>query len=164
MAELKKTPLHDAHVALGARMVPFAGFEMPVSYKGIIEEHTAVRERVGLFDVSHMGEFFVSGPGAFSYLDRLVTNHCGKLVDGGVLYTVMCRDDGSVVDDLLITRLGPERALVVVNAANIDKDFAHMNSNLPDGVELTDRSDEYGLIAVQGPRSPELIVSAPSFE
>ena len=94
-------------------MVPFAGFDMPVSYTGLIEEHTAVRERVGLFDVSHMGEFIVSGPDTFKYLDQVVTNDCSKLPDDGILYTVMCREDGTAVDDLLVSKIADDRALVV---------------------------------------------------
>ncbi|MGD8412956.1 MAG: glycine cleavage system aminomethyltransferase GcvT [Candidatus Latescibacterota bacterium] len=165
MTTLKKTPLFEAHIALGARMVPFAGFEMPVSYSGIIEEHTAVRERAGIFDVSHMGEFVVSGPAAFEYLDRLVTNNCSKLPVDGVLYTVMCRENGTVVDDLLVSRLAADRAMVVVNAANIDKDFRHMASMLPsEGVVLENKSDEYALLAVQGPVSRELLGSTRTFE
>jgi len=145
-------------------MVSFAGFEMPVSYTGIIEEHRAVRESVGLFDVSHMGEFIVSGPGTFEYLDRIVTNNCSNLARDGVLYTVMCREDGTAVDDLLISRLADDRAMVVVNAANIDKDLRYMKALLPaDGVELTDASDGYGLIAVQGPKSRELLQRCPTF-
>lgn len=164
MTEFKKTPLHDVHVAMGARMVTFAGFEMPVSYTGIIEEHAAVRERVGVFDVSHMGEFIVSGPGTFDYLNRVVTNDCRKLPADGVLYTVMCRDDGTAVDDLLVARIADDRAMVVVNAANIEKDLRYMKSLLPaDGVELFDRSDAYGLVAVQGPASRDLLKSCPMF-
>jgi aminomethyltransferase len=164
MTELKRTPLYDVHVALGARMVAFAGFQMPVSYTGVIEEHRAVRERVGLFDVSHMGEFIVEGPGAIDYLNRVVTNDCGKLAIGATLYTVMCRDDGTAVDDLLVSRLGHERALVVVNASNIEKDFVHMKSLVPpEGVDLKDRSDEFGLLAVQGPNSRDLLKACTSF-
>jgi aminomethyltransferase len=164
MTEHKKTPLHDVHVALGARMVTFAGFEMPVSYTGIIEEHSAVRERVGVFDVSHMGEFVVSGPGTFDCLNRVITNDCSKLPEDGVLYTVMCRDDGTTVDDLLVMRLADDRAIVVVNAANVEKDLRYMKSLLSaDGVELADRSDAYGLLAVQGPLSRELLKKCPTF-
>jgi aminomethyltransferase len=146
-------------------MVTFAGFEMPVSYKGIMEEHQAVRERVGIFDVSHMGEFIVSGPEALDYLNLLVTNNCKKLPEDGVLYTVMCRDDGTVVDDLLVTRLAEDRALIVVNAANIDKDFKHMKALLPEngGVELVNASNDYALLAVQGPKSTDLLKSCPTF-
>jgi aminomethyltransferase len=164
MTKLKKTPLHDVHVALGARMVPFAGFDMPVSYSGIINEHGAVRENVGVFDVSHMGEFVVSGPGTYEYLNRIVTNDCRKLPVGGVLYTVMCRDNGTAVDDLLVMRITDDRAMLVVNAANIEKDLRHMKSLLPDaGVELSDRSEGYGLLAVQGPKSRDVIKSCPVF-
>jgi len=164
MSELKKTPLYDTHVSMGARLVPFAGFEMPVSYSGIIEEHTAVRERVGLFDVSHMGEFVVSGPDTWEWLNRVVTNNVARLPDDGVLYTVLCREDGTAVDDLLISRLGPERALVVVNAANIEKDFAHMSALVEGEVALEDHSDRWALFAVQGPESRALLGECPSFE
>lgn len=165
MTTLKRTPLYEAHVAAGAKMVPFAGFEMPVSYAGGIEEHNAVRERVGLFDVSHMGEFIVSGPDTWSYLDRVVTNDCSKLPVDGVLYTAMCHENSGVVDDLLVTRLADDRALVVVNASNIDKDFSHMKwaaSGLARSrVDLHNASDEWSLIAVQGPRSFELMKATP---
>jgi aminomethyltransferase len=161
MTKLARTPLYDAHIAAGARMVPFAGFEMPVSYRGLIEEHTAVRERVGLFDVSHMGEFIVSGPDTWTWLDRVVTNDCSKLPPDGVLYTVMCRDNGTVVDDLLVSRMAEDRALVVVNASNIDKDFAHMKALLGGRVELENASDAWALIAVQGPRAHETVKATP---
>jgi aminomethyltransferase len=146
-------------------MVPFAGFEMPVSYTGLIEEHTAVRERVGLFDVSHMGEFIVSGPDTWKYLDRVVTNDCSKLPPDGILYTVMCREDGTAVDDLLVSKVSDDRALVVVNASNIDKDFDHMKwvaSTFPrNRLELHNVSDEWALIAVQGPRTRDLLKVTP---
>jgi aminomethyltransferase len=163
MDELKRTPLHEIHRSLGARMVPFAGFEMPVSYAGIIEEHECVRSRVGLFDVSHMGEFFVTGPDTWAWLDHLMTNDCSALPDGGVLYTVMCREDGTVVDDLLVSRVSSDRALVVVNAANIDKDFAHMSERVRGNVELVNASDEWALVAVQGPAARELLERCPTF-
>jgi aminomethyltransferase len=161
MTRLARTPLYDAHVAAGARMVPFAGYEMPVSYAGLIEEHTAVRERVGLFDVSHMGEFIVSGPDTWTWLDRVVTNDCSKLPPDGVLYTVMCRENGTVVDDLLVSRMADDRALVVVNASNIDKDFAHMQALLRGRVELENASEAWALIAVQGPRAHETVAATP---
>ena len=161
MSTLKHTPLYDTHVTAGAKLVPFAGFEMPVSYAGVIEEHTTVRERVGLFDVSHMGEFVVSGPDTWAYLDRVVTNDCSKLAADGVLYTVMCREDGTVVDDLLVTRIAADRALIVVNASNIEKDFAHMQRLVAGRVELENASDEWALIAVQGPRAHELVKVTP---
>jgi aminomethyltransferase len=161
MTTLQRTPLYDAHVAAGARMVPFAGYEMPVSYSGLIEEHTAVRERAGLFDVSHMGEFIVAGPDTWAWLNRVVTNDCSRLTDDGVLYTVMCREDGTVVDDLLVSRMGPERALVVVNASNIEKDFAHMQAQLSGNVELEDASARWALIAVQGPGAHDTVKATP---
>ncbi len=146
-------------------MVPFAGFEMPVSYAGGIEEHSAVRERVGLFDVSHMGEFIVSGPDTWRYLDHVITNDCSKLPPDGVLYTAMCHENGGVVDDLLVTKLADDRALVVVNASNIDKDFGHMkwaaSGMARSRVELHNASDEWALIAVQGPRALELVQATP---
>jgi len=163
MNELKRTPLHDVHKSLGAKMVPFAGFEMPVSYAGIIEEHECVRERVGLFDVSHMGEFVVTGPDTWTWLNRMVTNDCAKLDDGGVLYTALCREDGTVVDDLLVSRVAPDRGMIVANAANIEKDFAHLVERLSGDVHLVDASDDYALIAVQGPRSRDLLLRCPTF-
>lgn len=144
-------------------MVSFAGFDMPVSYTGIIEEHKSVRERVGLFDVSHMGEFIVSGADTWRYLDRVVTNDCSKLPVDGVLYTVMCRDNGGVVDDLLVSRIADEQALVVVNAANIDKDFAHMSGMLEGDVSLENASDRYALIAIQGPLCREALAGSTTF-
>ena len=163
MNDLRRTPLHDAHVALGARMVPFAGFEMPVSYSGILEEHRAVRRCAGLFDVSDMGEFVVSGPDTWAFLDRLVTNHCARLADDGVLYTVMCREDGTTVDDLLVMRLGPEHALLVVNAANVEKDLAHVKALCEGDVRVENASDAYALIAVQGPVSRDVLAACPTF-
>jgi len=165
MTTHRRTPLYDAHIAAGAKMVPFAGFDMPVSYTGLIDEHTAVRERVGLFDVSHMGEFIVSGPDTWAYLDRVVTNDCSKLPPDGVLYTVMCHENGTVVDDLLVARIAPERALVVVNASNIDKDFDHMKwaaSGLSRSrLELHNVSDDWALIAVQGPKARDVMKATP---
>ncbi|HER19434.1 MAG TPA: glycine cleavage system aminomethyltransferase GcvT, partial [Chromatiales bacterium] len=128
-----------------------------------IEEHQCVRERVGLFDVSHMGEFIVAGRDTWSWLNRMVTNNVGKLSDGGVMYTVLCREDGTVVDDLLVSRISDERALVVVNAANIAKDFSHFQDRLSGNVELHDESDDTALIAVQGPRARDLLARCPTF-
>jgi aminomethyltransferase len=164
MNQLKRTPLHEVHKSLGAKMVPFAGFEMPVSYAGIIEEHECVRERVGLFDVSHMGEFIVTGPDTWAWLNRMVTNDCTRLEDGGVLYTALCREDGTVVDDLLVSRVSPGRGMIVANAANIEKDFAHLSERLSGDVQLVDASDRYALVAVQGPRSRDLLLRCPTFE
>ena len=125
-APLKRTPLFDAHVKAGARMVPFGGWEMPVQYTGIVEEHRAVRAAVGLFDVSHMGEFEVSGPNALRVLQRLTTNDVAALEIGQVQYSLLCRADGGIVDDLTLYRLAENRYLMVVNARNIDKDWTHV--------------------------------------
>ena len=147
----KKTPLYDRHVALGGKMVPFGGYIMPVQYgKGIIAEHMAVREKAGLFDVSHMGEVIFEGPGALASLNHLITNDYTNLAVGRVRYGVMCREDGG---DLIVYRLGEEKYLVVVNAANHDRDAAHMRENLLADTEFTDISEETGLLALQGPAS-----------
>ena len=154
----REVPLGSLHRQLGARMVPFAGFQMPLQYSSIREEHQAVRQQAGLFDVSHMGEVGVRGPGAGAYLQQLVTNDVSKLAVGQALYTVMCREDGGIVDDLLVYR-DPDAYMCVVNAACHDDDLAWMRSHLPpSGVELEDRSDETCLLAVQGPRAVEILV------
>ena len=134
----------------------FAGFEMPVRYTGDVREHQAVRTGVGLFDISHMGEFEVCGPGATEYLDRVVTNHVAALEVGQALYSPMCRPDGGIVDDLLVYRYAGHH-MVVVNASNIAKDLAWMLEHKPASVTLTDRSDETALLAVQGPRAADLL-------
>lgn len=151
--QLQRTALYDAHVALGAKIVPFAGFEMPVSYKGIVAEHTAVRERVGVFDVSHMGEVTVKGPKALEFLQSITVNDVSALADGQAQYSAMCYPEGGIVDDLLIYRRGEGNYLVVINASNVGKDFAWMQEHLIDGVDMENVSDGYTLIAVQGPRS-----------
>lgn len=148
---IARTPLYDIHVALGARMIPFAGFEMPVQYSGIIDEHTTVRESVGVFDVSHMGEVLVTGSDAFAYVQHLVTNDAHTLYDGKAMYTVMCTPDGGIVDDLLVYRLSPERYMLVINAANIKTDYDWMLSQNETGATLDNLSDEIALLAVQGP-------------
>lgn len=155
-AALKSTPLTDIHEALGARMVPFAGYRMPVQYSGIIPEHRAVRNSVGIFDLSHMGEFFVQGPGMLDFLERMTTNDVGSLQTYQCQYSLLMNDDGGIVDDLIIYHL-PEGAMLVVNAANIDKDLAWLEKHCPPGVQLTNRSDEIALIAVQGPKAQEVV-------
>ncbi|MBI3025333.1 MAG: glycine cleavage system aminomethyltransferase GcvT [Candidatus Tectomicrobia bacterium] len=154
---LRRTSLYAAHVAAGAKMVPFAGFEMPVQYTGVIEEHHAVRGAAGLFDVSHMGEFEAGGPGAAAFLQRLVTNGVSGLEAGRVMYCAMCREDGGIVDDLTVYRLAGERYMAVVNAANIEKDWAWMSSQKGPGVEFRDVSGETGLLALQGPRAEAIL-------
>ncbi|MGH7721909.1 MAG: glycine cleavage system aminomethyltransferase GcvT [Candidatus Dormibacteria bacterium] len=153
----RRTPLYDRHLAAGARMVDFAGYDMPLQYRGIRDEHLAVRERAGIFDVSHMGEVLVNGGGASAWLQRLVTNDVSRLHDGEALYTVMCHDDGGIVDDLIVYRGDAERFLVVVNASTREKDVAWMRAHPDDEVEVQDVSDEMALIAVQGPRSVDIL-------
>lgn len=149
---MKRTPLNDIHKTLGAKMVDFAGFEMPVQYSGIIEEHLAVRKSVGVFDVSHMGEFEVRGRDALAFLQYVTINDAAKLIEGKAQYTAMCYENGGIVDDLLLYHLG-DRYLLVVNASNIQKDFEWLMSHRFGDVQLTDVSDRTALLAVQGPRS-----------
>lgn len=154
---LSRTPLHDVHVAAGAKMVPFAGFEMPVQYAGVVAEHQNVRSGVGLFDVSHMGEVEFTGPGADEVVSSIVSNDVSGLANGQACYTVMCDDRGGIIDDLVVYKFSPERVLICVNAANRDKDFAWMKQQAGDRCEVTDRGDEYAQIAVQGPKAAELV-------
>jgi len=147
---LKQTPLTEVHRELGAKMVPFAGYEMPVLYSSTMEEHLAVRESVGLFDVSHMGEFFVTGPDAEAYLQKITCNNVSKLSDGQVHYSAMLYPEGTPVDDLLVYRFHPEKYMLCVNAANRAKDLAWARQHLTGDVEVQDRSDEYTQIAIQG--------------
>ncbi len=157
--DLKKTPLFDEHVRLGGKIVPFAGFAMPVQYPtGIRAEHAAVRDSVGMFDVSHMGEFRVRGPDAMAFVSYATTNDPQMLADGEAQYSAMCHPTGGVVDDLLVYRFGADDLRLVVNAANMEKDWRHLES-LVGGldVEMSDESDEVGLIAVQGPDSVALL-------
>ena len=155
--DLKKTPLYDAHVEAKGRMVPFAGYSMPVQYSGVTDEHLTVREAVGLFDVSHMGEVFFEGPRALEVANRIVTNDLTKLSDGQAVYTVMCRPEGGIIDDLVAYKFSDERVLICVNAANRAKDFAWMHDQAAGDCAVTDRSDDYVQIAVQGPKAPELV-------
>lgn len=150
---MKEVKLNHIHISLGAKMVPFAGYSMPVQYKGLITEHLAVRSAAGIFDVSHMGEFFVTGPRALDLIQYVTSNDASKLVDGQVQYSCLPNENGGVVDDLLVYRFNAEKFLLVVNASNIEKDFAHISKyNERFGATLTDESDEYCLFAVQGPK------------
>jgi aminomethyltransferase len=149
----RRTPLYEAHRGLGARIVEFGGWDMPLSYAGILEEHRAVRAHAGLFDVSHMGEIEVRGPGAAEVCQRLTVNDVRRLAIGDGQYTVFCADDGGVLDDLIVYRLGPERFLLVVNAANTDADFAWVVERAAGGAEVVDRSAEFALLALQGPEA-----------
>ena len=157
VSTLKKTPLHATHEVLGARMMAFGGFDMPVQYTSIINEHNAVRERAGLFDVSHMGEVLVRGPRALDFVQNLVTNDAARLYDGKAMYAVMCQEDGGAVDDLLVYRMDEERYLLVINASNIEKDLAWMRAHNPMGTELEDVSEETALLAIQGPKAPAIV-------
>jgi aminomethyltransferase len=158
MADLKRTPLRDFYLAHGARLVDFAGWEMPVQYRSILEEHRAVRRAAGLFDVSHMGEFDVKGAGAAPFLNALVTNDVARMYPGRVLYSPMCQPDGGVIDDLLVYMRGPDDFLLCVNAGNIAADLEWIRGRAaPAGVAVTDRSGDYALLAVQGPRAAGIV-------
>ena len=158
MSDLKPTPLTQWHRDRGARMVPFAGYEMPVQYEGVLAEHAAVRERVGLFDITHMGEVYLDGPDAKDWISGLISNSLLKSEPGKVFYTTMCNEQGRCLDDMLVYHLADERWLVVMNAANHAKITAWMRAHLPAaGVVMDDASDRTGLIAVQGPESHELV-------
>ena len=152
-----RTPLYDAHKRLGARFVSFAGWEMPVQYAGILEEHRAVRERAGLFDVSHMGEVEVRGPRALEAVQRLMVNDAGRLRDGQVQYSMLCLENGGVIDDVTVNRFSAERFLVCVNASNAQKDFGWMRDHALAGAEVVDRSADFALLALQGPRASEIL-------
>ncbi|HSB39567.1 MAG TPA: glycine cleavage system aminomethyltransferase GcvT [Gaiellaceae bacterium] len=156
MQTLLRTPLYERHVALGARLVPFAGWEMPVQYEGVIREHRAVRTDAGAFDVSHMGEFLVEGPGALELLQAVLSNDLDRIAAGQAQYTLLTNEHGGIVDDLIAYEHTPERFLLIVNAANRGPDLAWLEERLAArGVELRDVSDDYALIAVQGPRALE---------
>lgn len=167
---MKSTPLTTIHTELGAKMAEFAGYNMPISYAGIKEEHKAVRENVGVFDVSHMGEFFVEGPDALDLLQQISSNDVSKLFPGRAQYSCMPNKKGGIVDDLIIYRLDDERSsigghayLLVVNAANIEKDWNWVKQHADNfDVKLTDRSDDFGLLAVQGPNATAVLQSLTS--
>jgi aminomethyltransferase len=152
---LLRTPLHDRHVALGARMVPFAGWEMPVQYEGVIGEHRAVRADCGVFDVSHMGEFEVEGPRATALLQAMLSNDLDKISPGQAQYTLLTNDRGGIIDDLIVYRLDDFRFLLIVNAANTDTDLQWLKEREIRGSDVRDVSEEYALLAVQGPRAIE---------
>jgi aminomethyltransferase len=157
---LKRTPLHEQHRALGAKIVPFAGYEMPVQYPGgITAEHKAVREGCGVFDVSHMGEFIVTGPDAVAFVNHVTTNDVAKLAVGQVHYSTILNERGTIEDDCLVYRL-QDRLMMVVNASNREKDLAHVLRYKGDfDVTVEDRSDDYALLAVQGPKAEEILQS-----
>ena len=150
---MKNTSLHDTHQALGAKIVPFAGFNMPVQYAGVTKEHQTVREGVGVFDVSHMGEFFVKGPHALDLLQKVTSNNVANLQVGKAQYSCLPNATGGIVDDLLVYRLQEEAYLLVVNASNIEKDWKWIESQNTDGAVLENLSDAYSLLAIQGPKA-----------
>jgi aminomethyltransferase len=162
---LHRTPLYERHRALNARMVPFAGWEMPVQYEGVIQEHRAVRSDCGVFDVSHMGEFEVEGPKADVLLQSLLSNNLEKLEPGDAQYTLLTNERGGIVDDLIVYRLEPGRYLLIVNASNREPDFQWLKEREIAGSDVRDASDRYALLAVQGPRAIERLglEDAPSF-
>jgi aminomethyltransferase len=156
---LRRTPLHARHAALGARFVGFAGWEMPVQYLGVTKEHEAVRQRVGLFDVSHMGELFFDGAGAAAAIDRAVTNDITGLAPGQARYTAACNEQGGILDDLIVYRLAAERFLIVCNAGNRPKMAAHFAEQTRGRCGYADRSDDFALLALQGPAAPQVLAA-----
>jgi aminomethyltransferase len=165
MQTMRRTPLYELHLAAGARMVPFAGWEMPVQYEGVVAEHRAVRADCGAFDVSHMGEIEVEGPRAAQLLQSLLSNDLGRIGDGQAQYTLLTNERGGIVDDLIVYRLDPFRFLLVVNASNREIDFEWIKEREIPGSDVRDVSDRYALVAVQGPRSLERLDlgEAPAF-
>jgi aminomethyltransferase len=155
---LRRTSLYEAHLAAGAKLVPFAGWEMPVQYEGVRAEHVAVRRGCGVFDVSHMGQVETSGPGALDLLQRLLSNDVAKLEVGGAQYSVLCREDGGVLDDLFTYRLEADRYLTVTNAANHEQDLEWFREHAGEfDAEVTDRLDDYAMLAVQGPAARGIV-------
>jgi aminomethyltransferase len=164
-AALRQTPLYEQHVELGAKIVPFAGWEMPVTYEGIREEHSAVRTHAGMFDVSHMGQVEVEGPGALGFLQRVLSNDVARVHIGGAQYSCLCNEDGGVIDDLFAYRLGGDRFLVVTNAANHETDLAWLGrqSRAFDAI-VRDVADRYAMVAVQGPHARDVVTRALGIE
>jgi aminomethyltransferase len=154
---MKKTALYNKHVELGAKMVPFAGYQMPVQYSGVNAEHLNVRDNVGVFDVSHMGEFIVSGENALNLIQKISSNDASKLFPGRAQYSYLPNDNGGVVDDLIIYMISEEKYLLVVNASNIEKDWNWINKHNDVGAELENISDQMSLLAVQGPKAVDLL-------
>ncbi len=153
----KKTRFYEIHRSFNAKLVEFAGFEMPIQYSSIIAEHKAVRNAVGVFDVSHMGEVFIRGEKALDFVQEITTNDASKLTPGRVQYSAMCYPDGGIVDDLLVYCISSKEYMLVVNASNLEKDFNWMNVNNSFGIEIVNESDEYSLLAVQGPEAKNVI-------
>ena len=154
---MKKTALNSIHIEAGAKMVPFAGYEMPLQYSGLTDEHLNVRENLGVFDVSHMGEFFLKGEKALDLVQKVTSNDASKLIDGKIQYSCLPNGKGGIVDDLLVYRVNNEEYMLVVNASNIEKDWNWIKSHNTFGVEMTNKSDEISLLAVQGPKAVEVL-------
>jgi len=154
---MNRTPLFEQHHALSGKLIDFGGWELPVQYSGIIEEHERVRQAAGLFDVSHMGEIVVKGDAALDFLQKMVTGDVTRLNDNQVLYTLMCYEDGGVVDDLLVYRYNQNYFLLVVNACNTDKDFTWIKDHAPPGIEVENLSTAYAQLALQGPQAEEVL-------
>src|SRR3954464_5471060 len=165
MQTLRRTPLYEQHLAAGARMVPCAGWEMPVQYEGVVPEHRAVRSDCGVFDVSHMGEIEVEGPRAAELLQSLLSNQLDKVADGDAQYTLLTNERGGIIDDLIVYRLDRFRYLLIVNASNREADFEWLKEREVTGSDVRDVSEEYALLAVQGPRALERLglADAPAF-
>lgn len=161
---MKNTALNDTHIALGAKMVPFAGYNMPVQYEGVNAEHETVRKDVGVFDVSHMGEFLISGPEALNLIQKVSSNDASKLVIGKAQYSCLPNATGGIVDDLIIYQLKDEQYLLVVNASNIDKDWNWISSQNSMGAEMKNLSEDYSLLAIQGPKAIEAMQSITSID
>ncbi|MGJ8593816.1 MAG: glycine cleavage system aminomethyltransferase GcvT [Aquaticitalea sp.] len=161
---MKNTALTSTHEALGAKMVPFAGYNMPVQYEGVTAEHETVRKSVGVFDVSHMGEFLIEGPNALDLIQKVSSNDASKLVVGKAQYSCLPNDDGGVVDDLIIYKIKEETYLLVVNASNIEKDWNWIKSKNDVGAEMKDLSEDYSLLAIQGPKAVEAMQTLSSHD
>lgn len=157
----KRTPLYDEHVRRGAKMIPFGGWLMPVQYTSIVDEHQTVRNNIGMFDISHMGQFIAEGAGAGAWLNTMLTNNIDKLEVGAGQYTFLLNENGGVIDDLIAYRIADQKFLLVVNASQIEEDFNWLNSRRPNDVKLSNRSAEFGGVAIQGPRIGELFVHLP---
>ncbi|WP_299897246.1 glycine cleavage system aminomethyltransferase GcvT [uncultured Aquimarina sp.] len=161
---MKNTALTETHMALGAKMVPFAGYNMPVSYEGVNVEHETVRNGVGVFDVSHMGEFLITGPNALELIQKVTSNDASKLVDGKAQYSCLPNDKGGIVDDLIVYRLEEEKYLLVVNASNIQKDWDWIQSHNTMNAKMRDLSEDYSLLAIQGPKAAQAMQSLTSVD
>lgn len=159
MAALQRTPLFDRHVGLGAKLADFGGWEMPIEYSGTVGEHTAVRSAVGIFDVSHMGKVRITGPGALDFVNRIVANDLHRIADGHAQYSMVCTEDGGIIDDLIVYRFGLEDIFIVPNASNAAAVVSVFRGAAPAGIEVADQHHDLGIIAVQGPRAADVLAA-----